>query len=125
MENLSLLFLIFITVYDDHIFLSFDKDLPGQSSCHLYMPFQLLQNQASGHIKVKKGSGHVFYMATPSHTNESVVIYIYHVFYDLSDMEHCPKGVIQIFDMLSINKINFIEILLHIYQVSLNYIGFR
>ncbi len=72
MENLSLLFLIFITVYDDHIFLSFDKDLPGQSSCHLYMPFQLLQNQASGHIKVKKGSCHVFYMATPSHTNESV-----------------------------------------------------
>ena len=36
------------------------------------MAFQLLQNQASGHIKVKKGSGHVFYVATPSHTNESV-----------------------------------------------------
>ncbi len=32
----------------------------------------LLQNQASGRIKVKKGTGHVFYMATPSHTNESV-----------------------------------------------------
>ncbi len=47
--------------------------LPGQSSCHLYMEFQLLQNQASGHIKVKKGTGYVFYMATPSHTNESVV----------------------------------------------------
>ncbi len=41
-------------------------------SCPLYMAFQLLQNQASGHIKVKKGTGHVFYMATPSHTNESV-----------------------------------------------------
>ncbi len=36
------------------------------------MAFQLLQNQASGHIKVKKGTGHVFYMAIPSHTNESV-----------------------------------------------------
>ncbi len=51
--------------------------LPGQSSCHLYMAFQLLQNQASGHIEVKKGTGHVFYMATPvtpSHTNDSVVV---------------------------------------------------
>ena len=60
-------------INDDHIFLSFGKGLPGQSSCHLYMAFQLLQNQASGHIKVKKGTGHVFYMATPSHTNESVL----------------------------------------------------
>ena len=56
-----LLFLIFTTVY-----------LPGQSSGHLYMAFQLLQNQASGHIKVKKGTGHAIYMATPSQTNESV-----------------------------------------------------
>ncbi len=31
-----------------------------------------LQNQASAHIKVKKGTDHVFCMATPSHTNESV-----------------------------------------------------
>ncbi len=60
-------------INDDHIFLSFGKDLPGQSSCHLYMAFQLLQNQASGHIKVKKGTGHVFCLATPSHTNESAV----------------------------------------------------
>ncbi len=58
-------------INDDHIFLSFGKDLPGQSSCHLYKAFQLLQNQASGHIKVNKGTGHVLYMATPSHTNES------------------------------------------------------
>ncbi len=44
------------------------------SFCLLYhnMAFQLLQDQASGHIKVKKRTGHVFYMATPSHTNESV-----------------------------------------------------
>ncbi len=41
------------------------------------MAFQLLQNQASGHIKVKIGTGHVFYTATPSHTNESVVKPIY------------------------------------------------
>ncbi len=27
---------------------------------------------ASGHVKVKKGTGHVKYMATPSHNNESV-----------------------------------------------------
>ncbi len=26
----------------------------------------------SGHIKVKKGTGHVFYMATPSNATESV-----------------------------------------------------
>ena len=26
----------------------------------------------SGHIKVKQGSGHVFYMVTPCHTTESV-----------------------------------------------------
>ncbi len=39
--------------------------------CHLYMAFRLLQNQASGHIKGKKGTDHVIYMATPSHTNES------------------------------------------------------
>ena len=38
----------------DHIFLSFDMYLHGQSSCHLYMAFQLLQNMASDHIKVKK-----------------------------------------------------------------------
>ncbi len=31
---------------------------------------------ASGHIKVKRGTGHVFYMATPSHTNESVGLYL-------------------------------------------------
>ncbi len=46
----------------DHIFLSFGMYLPGQSSCHLYMACQLLQNMASGHIKVKKGTGHVFYI---------------------------------------------------------------
>ncbi len=38
------------------------------------MAFQLLQNMASGHVKVKKGTGHVFYMATPSHATESVSI---------------------------------------------------
>ncbi len=32
----------------------FGKDLPGQSSCHLYMAFQLLKNQASGHYKSQK-----------------------------------------------------------------------
>ncbi len=36
------------------------------------MAVQLLQNMASGHVKVKKGTGHVFYMATPSHATESV-----------------------------------------------------
>ncbi len=35
------------------------------------MAFQLLQNMASGHVKVQKGTGQVFYMATPSHTTES------------------------------------------------------
>ena len=54
-----------------HIFLSFGKDLQGQSSCHLYMEIQLLQNMASGHLKVKKVTGHVLYMATPSHAIES------------------------------------------------------
>ena len=33
------------------------------------MVFQLLQNMACGHIK---GTGHVFYMATPSHATESL-----------------------------------------------------
>ena len=46
--------------------------------CHLYMAFQLLQNMASGHVKVKKGTGLVFYMATPSHATESV--YKRHIF---------------------------------------------
>ena len=50
-----------------HIFLSFGMYLPGQSSCHLYMAFQLLQNMASGRVNVKKETGHVFYMVTPSH----------------------------------------------------------
>ncbi len=59
-------------INDDHIFLSFGMYLPGQSSCHLYMACQLLQNMASGHIKVKKGTGHVFYMATASNAIESV-----------------------------------------------------
>ena len=47
--------------------------LPGQSSCHLHMACQLLQNMTSGHIKVKKGTGHGFYMAFPSHATESVL----------------------------------------------------
>ena len=59
------------TTYDDHIFLSFGMYLPGQSSFHLYMPCQLLQSMTSGHIKVIKGTGHVFYMATPCHATES------------------------------------------------------
>ncbi len=63
-----------LIINDEHIFLSFGMDLPGQSSCHLYMACQLLQYMASGHIKVKKGTGHVFYMATPSHATESVLI---------------------------------------------------
>ncbi len=46
--------------------------LHGQSSCHLYMTFQLLQNMTSGHIQVKKGTGHAFYLATPRHATESV-----------------------------------------------------
>ncbi len=42
-------------INNEHIFLSFGKDLHGQSSCHLYMAFELLQNMTSGHVKVKKG----------------------------------------------------------------------
>ncbi len=34
------------------------------------------QNMASGHVKVKKGTGHVFYMATPSHATESVDLHM-------------------------------------------------
>ncbi len=45
---------------------------PCQNVSCIPLYFQLLQNQASGHIKAKKGTGHVFYMATPSHINESV-----------------------------------------------------
>ncbi len=62
------------SVLISHTFLSFDKDLHGQSSCDLYMAFKLLQNMASGHVKVKKGTGHVIYMATPSHATESVTV---------------------------------------------------
>ena len=51
----------------------FIEYLPGQSSCHLYMAYQLLQNMTSSPIKVKKGTGHVFYMATPSHAIESAL----------------------------------------------------
>ena len=40
-------------INDEHIFLSFGKDLHGQSSCHLYMAFQLLQNMASGNESVE------------------------------------------------------------------------
>ncbi len=63
--------------------------LPGQSSCHLYMAFKLLQNQASGHVKVKKGTRHVFYMATPSHTNESVWTDVYLYAYTLIPLCTC------------------------------------
>ncbi len=62
-------------INDERIFQSFGKDLHGQSSCHLYMAFRLLQNMASGHVKVKKGTGHVLYMATLSHATESVVLF--------------------------------------------------
>ncbi len=53
-------------INDDHIFLSFGMDLPDQSSCHLYMACQLLQNQASGHIKVKKGLAMCFTLYSQS-----------------------------------------------------------
>ncbi len=36
------------------------------------MATHLLQNMSNGHIKVKKGTGHVFYMSTPHRTTESV-----------------------------------------------------
>ncbi len=73
-------------INDDHIFLSFGMYLPSQSSCHLYMACQLLQNMTSGHIKVKKGTSHVFYMATPSHATESVVIWYLRQFQQQSDL---------------------------------------
>ncbi len=38
----------------------------------LYMAFQLLQNMANDHIKIDKGICHVFYMATPCNSTESV-----------------------------------------------------
>ncbi len=38
------------------------------------MATRLLQNMPSGHVKVKKGSGHVLYMSTPCNTTESVRI---------------------------------------------------
>ncbi len=40
------------------------------------MAFQLLQNMASGNIKVNKATGQVFYMATPSYATESAVFQI-------------------------------------------------
>ena len=40
------------------------------------MAFQLLQRISSGHVNVKKGTGHVFYMATPSHATESVCFFL-------------------------------------------------
>ena len=57
----------------DPVYQSFGMYLPGHSSCHWYTTCQLLQNMTSGHIKVKKGTSHVFYMATPSHATEREV----------------------------------------------------
>ena len=49
------------------------------SFVHGVSTVHVLQNMASGHIKVKKGIGHVFYMATPSHATESVdTLFQYH-----------------------------------------------
>ena len=38
----------------------------GQSSCHLYMAFQLLKEHGKWSYESIKETGHVFYMATPS-----------------------------------------------------------
>ncbi len=35
-------------------------------------PQDIIKNKTSGHIKVKKGTGHVFYMATSGCATESV-----------------------------------------------------
>ncbi len=43
------------------------------ASHHDTLAFQLLQNMASIHIQVRKGTCHVFYMVTPSHATESVL----------------------------------------------------
>ncbi len=69
--HLFIMCLLPCIINDEHLMLSFGKDLHGQSSCHLYMAFQLLQNSASDHVKVKRGTGHVIYVATPSHSTES------------------------------------------------------
>ena len=64
-DHFLIMYKLSCIINDDHIFLSFDKDLHGQSSCHLYMAFQLSQNMASGHVKVKKGLVMYFTWALP------------------------------------------------------------
>ena len=51
--------------------------LYGHCSGHLSMANQLLYKMSCVHIKVKKGTHHLFYMAIPCHSVESVVGYIY------------------------------------------------
>ncbi len=68
-------YLLYSQLYQSICGFFFAMYLPGQSSCHLYMACQPLQNMASGHLKVKKGTGHVFYMATPSHATDSIVAF--------------------------------------------------
>ena len=44
----------------------------------------IVQNMTSGHIKVKKGTGYVFYIYTPSHSTESEAVCVgmlYHMVY--------------------------------------------
>ncbi len=40
--------------------------------------------------KSKKGTGHVFYMATPSHTNQSVLVAVAHILIQIDEL--FPKG---------------------------------
>ncbi len=49
------------------------NSVTGSGSGRVKYQENSLQNQASGHIEVKKGTDHVFYMATPSLTNENVI----------------------------------------------------
>ena len=60
-------------INDDYKFLSF-----GQSSCHLYMACAMstVTKHDKWSYKSKKGTCHVFYMATPSHATESVDLHL-------------------------------------------------
>ncbi len=63
--HVLIMYILSCIINDEHIFLSFGKDLHGQSSCHLYMAFQLLQNMASGHVKIRKGLAMYFTWPVP------------------------------------------------------------
>ncbi len=68
-------------IHAEHIFLIFSMHFTWPVIMSLSHDMSTVKNMPSGHIKLRKGSGYVFKVATPCHTTESVLL-MYRGYYE-------------------------------------------